>query len=630
MANMWLAKWRLHRGIRYSRSSHHAKAHRNFALAARAGHPEAQYRLGLAYALGTGCPRSGMEALRWYQAAADGGQREAQFELGILLLNDHNAEWSAGISSRVASSTSSPTNLILRQLFPEGLTIRRDNEKAFYWLKKSAEAGKPEAQANLGWLLLKGVGCSIDVEAAKIWFQCASEHNLSQAALGLSEIFGSTESSCYDQMASKSWLKTAADLGNASASFQYAMKILEADRSENDLSAATEYLRLAVREGHREAAFQLGVLELSRAGDAFQADRAAEHLRIAAKAGHSGASLALAEFFSRGLKTRPDLAEAARWYRSAADSGNVAAQFQLGCFFARGEGVPRDLKHAIRYFESSAHGGHLVGALNAAIFYEKGDGVDKDMGRALKLFRIAAEGGLAQAQVRLAHLLMSGAAGRQEISLASTFLEKAAIQDNTDAEFLLAQLLINSRDFYDIDRAEVLLEHAIEKSHIPAIEFTLANASKLRSVQKLGSAAIEALEKLISAGSIRAMVLLAGELFSGRFISVDLAKGEQILIQAAKSGDPEANFQLGVFYCKRKLTDDDIKFGLEHYVRAADGGHIIAKYNAGVMLLSGKADEGNRRRALELLKEASSRGLSQADEILKQFPVDVASTTAQI
>ena len=48
------AAWQLARAIRKQRRERHGSAFRRFAAAARAGNPEAQYRLGLAYALGRG------------------------------------------------------------------------------------------------------------------------------------------------------------------------------------------------------------------------------------------------------------------------------------------------------------------------------------------------------------------------------------------------------------------------------------------------------------------------------------------------------------------------------------------------------------------------------------------------
>jgi TPR repeat protein len=44
-----------------------------YQKAAKQGHAEAQYRLGVAYVYGKGVPQDYAEAVRWYRKAADQG-----------------------------------------------------------------------------------------------------------------------------------------------------------------------------------------------------------------------------------------------------------------------------------------------------------------------------------------------------------------------------------------------------------------------------------------------------------------------------------------------------------------------------------------------------------------------------
>jgi len=58
-----------------------------FKLAADQGQAEAQYNLGVLYANGQGVSRDDAEAVRWYRLAAERGHRDAQFNLAVLYAN---------------------------------------------------------------------------------------------------------------------------------------------------------------------------------------------------------------------------------------------------------------------------------------------------------------------------------------------------------------------------------------------------------------------------------------------------------------------------------------------------------------------------------------------------------------
>ena len=68
-----------------------AVSHEDYALAARLlgplakkGHSDAQTLLGSIYDYGQGVPQSNQEAVKWYRKAADQGNAQAQFSLGVM------------------------------------------------------------------------------------------------------------------------------------------------------------------------------------------------------------------------------------------------------------------------------------------------------------------------------------------------------------------------------------------------------------------------------------------------------------------------------------------------------------------------------------------------------------------
>jgi hypothetical protein len=123
------------------------------SIAARRGHAEAQFRLGVMYCTGEGLPQDVTQATLWYSRAAEQGHRHAQHNLAVMLL--------------------------------KGEGIPRDAEAAFQWFSKAAEQGVPEAQLMLGDLYAVVRDAATHQEAARQWYHKAAAQGNAVAATKL-------------------------------------------------------------------------------------------------------------------------------------------------------------------------------------------------------------------------------------------------------------------------------------------------------------------------------------------------------------------------------------------------------------------------------------------------------------
>jgi hypothetical protein len=165
-------------------------------------------------------------------------------------------------------------------------------------------------------------------------------------------------------------------------------------------------------------------------------------------------------------------------------------------------------------------------------------------------------------------------------------------------------------------RAYKILSEAIAAGNISSSELVLSQSSFDGCPKELITSAIRSLESAANAGSTVASIVLSREFISGRHLSVNLSKAEALLKSAAATGHAAANFELGVFYCRRNSNPADLVEGLNCYLVAADAQHPIAQYNAAVMLMNGLDGEKDVPRALQLLAEAASQGVAQATVLL--------------
>ena len=91
-------------------------------------------------------PENNRQAVYWYTKAAQQGDTDAQFLLGIM--------------------------------YDEGDDVPEDKAQAVYWYTKAAEMGDETAQYNLALMYFYGEGVNEDKEKAAYWFSKAkaAEH----------------------------------------------------------------------------------------------------------------------------------------------------------------------------------------------------------------------------------------------------------------------------------------------------------------------------------------------------------------------------------------------------------------------------------------------------------------------
>ena len=170
-------------GIAAFMNKDYAKAYKEWKAAADSGQPEAEFDLGLLYAQGLGVRRDMTEAARWYRKAAEQGNSAAQFALGQM----YSRGW--GVPSdeadavrwlQMANSPESegpPTNWSI----VEGYGTTRDPAQAVYWYEQAAAKGHPEAQYNLARLYADGEGVKRDQEQAARWVSASARQGYAPA-----------------------------------------------------------------------------------------------------------------------------------------------------------------------------------------------------------------------------------------------------------------------------------------------------------------------------------------------------------------------------------------------------------------------------------------------------------------
>jgi hypothetical protein len=120
---------------------------------ANAGDPESQYLLGVAQMAGMGTEKNTGAAIKQFTAAANGGFKEAQFILGMLLLDTNGKEAERWLIRAESAGCAGAAGVLgMRYLGPSS-GIPRD--VAYSWVRRAAEGGDAQSQANLAGYLLR-------------------------------------------------------------------------------------------------------------------------------------------------------------------------------------------------------------------------------------------------------------------------------------------------------------------------------------------------------------------------------------------------------------------------------------------------------------------------------------------
>jgi TPR repeat protein len=119
-------------------------------VAAEQGNADAQFNLGIMYDNGEDVPQDHAEAARWYRRAAEQGHAGGQFNLGTMYA------------------------------FGEG--VPQNDVEAMKWYRLAANQGNTRAQFNLGFMYGNGEGVPRDLILAHMWSNLAAKRGDPRAA----------------------------------------------------------------------------------------------------------------------------------------------------------------------------------------------------------------------------------------------------------------------------------------------------------------------------------------------------------------------------------------------------------------------------------------------------------------
>lgn len=163
------------------------------------------------------------------QQAAEAGDAEARFKLGVLYAN--------------------------------GKGVSRDTEQALHWLRAAAEQRWIAAQTLLGWSLSQGDGFPCDLAEAHRWYSEAAAQGDSDAMCALGDLYQQGGAGIEKNIpAMLHWYQQAAQAGHPKAQYLLGKLLAEGKLVAQNDEAAFQWLSLAIMSGSEPAQKELAML----------------------------------------------------------------------------------------------------------------------------------------------------------------------------------------------------------------------------------------------------------------------------------------------------------------------------------------------------------------------------------
>lgn len=600
-----------------------------FKVAADLGDAYAQLSLGVAYKQGLGVEANASEAVRLFELAAEQGEVGALHNLGCCYLEgsgvDKDPTRAFALFTKAASAGYLDAQLNLAMCYYQGLGVPKNVQTAIDLYKTLAEQGDESAQHNLvsiGACYFSGNGVEIDPNKAVELYKFAAEQGSAPGQVNLALCLLRGAGIRKDPIEAVRLLTLATDQGDVEAARILGVCYEKGEGVEADSKKAVQLYHWAADGGDK------GAKRLLDALDAHVRSRAAEFvqdLENEAAQGDANAQLKLGKVYDEGVLVEKDPEKAYEYFKLAADQDNPHALYELGQCYLEGKGTSTNPEEVVRLFKLSAEGGVPEAQFHLGTYYQFGGVVEKSWIKAVEYHKKAANQGYAQAQHALAYIYGEGGHGieRNEV-MATKFLKLAADNGIAASRYTLGARYSAGRGELEVDvtKAAKLYKLAADQGHAEAqLVLGLYYRTGL-GVERDLNKALRYIRLSADQAHNLAQVTLASFYAQGLGVQQDYKEAARLCSLAAAQGNPFGQLELALYYKNGWGVERDPETAITLYMASANQGNLTAKFEAAKCYLEGIGATPNRQKAMDLLREASSAGYQQAQDLLKQLEID--------
>lgn len=481
----------------------------------------------------------------------------------------------AGIRGKIKAYAGDPEEQYrLGVMYSMGIGVQKDPVRALKWLSGAGLAGHAPSAYLAALMYTEGRGTDVDHGKAVKWYRMAAEKNFAPAQAALGRIY--TEGRGVDKNIKEGirWKETAAKQGNASAIYDMGLMYYEGEFVEMDEGEAIRWFTAGAKIGDRGSQYYLGLIKFR---DGY-IDEAVSLISKAADKNYPEALLDLGVIYLTGQGgVKQDPAKSYTLFTKAAKSGVAEAAYFVGMMGLLGIGTEQNTKTAFSFIEKAAKTGHREALYIKGVMLRDGTACTADINKAAKAFMAAAEMDLPEAMREYGRYLYERAENGSAVQKAFEQIERAAKKLDPDSFILMGRIADKGR-------------HPSKKNK--------SSAEYYRNASLLGSA--------------NASFILGQKYELGDGVKQDL--GEAVFFYARAIA--QASGDRGVII-PSSMSPLNRTTGIQYPVwsfNEAPGRRYgaMAEYSLGMMCFWGRGMPVDRKRGMELIRSAASRGNPEA------------------
>ncbi|MFI3304059.1 MAG: tetratricopeptide repeat protein [Rikenellaceae bacterium] len=366
-----------------------------------------------------------VEAINWYEKAAEQGHGLAQVTLGVKYASGGNGFIKdSGKSAKwfliAAQQNYDTAQYAIANCFLQGSGVRQDNAKAYYWFQQAADKGIDEARYRMANMILEGYGTDVEVDDQLAWFGFFADENRSEAQYMYAKLLLARKLTPENEALAIEYLNKSIALSNVDAMIFLAERCFNKELNQYSVIKGMELLHMAKNLFSTEAknliakyANSLSDEEIYIYTKHFADGGNAIDMSLCAGMNYYGvgteqdyktafeyytkssqyeverAFIGLGNCYYYAFGTKCDYDKAFENYSKGSRLENPEAVSGVGLCYYYGYGVEQDYDKAFELFSQSNNGENGTALNGLALCYLNGNGVEKDVNKAVELFEKA-------------------------------------------------------------------------------------------------------------------------------------------------------------------------------------------------------------------------------------------------
>jgi len=188
-------------------------------------------------------------------AAMAGALEEGQ---GYYANKDYRRAWR--VLKPMAENGNAQAQLLVADMYRQGLGVTPTDEEAIRWYRKAAENGVPEGQHAVAGAYFEGKTLPHSLEQAIAWWSRAASAGLAAAQYNLGLVYARGLGAGRDERSAREWFEQAAGQGHTGAQFALGVMYAYGQGVERDADRASQWFEQAAKQGMPEAQYNVAAL----------------------------------------------------------------------------------------------------------------------------------------------------------------------------------------------------------------------------------------------------------------------------------------------------------------------------------------------------------------------------------